>query len=199
MQVYTNPVEYLSGPRLYPTPDQDVSRSILVSEIKSCLANLSPEQCRVRLTGKSLAGSTDKIAPYYGTQYSEQSLPEETAVWSRVRSDPSSLTLASTNLKLFLPPENIFIPRNFDLLSPPLSQDVSESARLQILNQHPEVIRSDDKFKVWYKLDKSFAQPKAYLVVNLAISKTLYDPAIVMASRLWSSCFLNWLRLMLLL
>lgn len=191
MQVYTKPAEYLSGPRIYPTPDKDLSRSVLVSEVKSYLSNLTPDQCRIKLVGKSLTGTTDKVAPYYGTQFSERELPEETVNWSRLRSDPSKETLASTNLQLFLPNENIFIPRDFNLLRPPLPDDLSEAARLQILNQHPEVIRSDDKWKVWYKLDKSFAQPKAYLVINLAISKYIYDPAIVIASRLWTSCFLD--------
>lgn len=192
MQVYTKPVEYLSGPRIYPTPDVDLSRPTLLAEIKSYLSNLSPAQCRIKLVGKALAGSTDKVAPYYGTQYSERSLPDETAQWSRARGNPSQVTIAgSSNLKLALPSENIFIPRNFALLGASLPEGLSEQARLQILNQHPDVIRSDDKWKVWYKLDRSFAQPKAYLVVNLAISKTLYDPSIVIASRLWSSCFLD--------
>ena len=192
MQVYKDPSEYLTGSRLYPYPSDTAIRNELFTSLQSYIKYLTPSQCRIKAVSRDFKGKTSLIQPYYGTEYSNRTLPEESKYWSRSRSDPGKITIAVAKpLTLTLPPPNQLIPERFELLGAPIPATADEEERTLILNAHPTIIRDDKTYTVWHKLDRSFSQPKAYFVTSLAIPRDKYDPSFVIASRLFASSFLD--------
>ena len=62
------------------------------------------------------------------------------------------------------PPENEFIPKNFDILPPP-----------EKINKYPEKLISNKNLEVWFLQDTIFKRPKAYLVCQFITPIDLCD------------------------
>nr|XP_057920921.1 insulin-degrading enzyme isoform X2 [Doryrhamphus excisus] len=124
--------------------------------IEMVLNKLRPEHVRVVLVSKSFEGQTDKTEEWYGTQYRQEVISEDTIkTWAG----------ADLNGKFKLPMKNEFIPTNFEIY--PLEKD-SPSV--------PVLIKDTAMSKVWFKQDDKFFLPKACLNFEF-FSRYLYaDP-----------------------
>uniref|UniRef100_A0A672HCC5 Insulin-degrading enzyme n=1 Tax=Salarias fasciatus TaxID=181472 RepID=A0A672HCC5_SALFA len=124
--------------------------------IEMVLDKLRPEQVRVAVVSKSFEGKTDKTEEWYGTQYSQEAISEETIQnWAN----------ADLNGKFKLPMKNEFIPTNFEIY--PLEKDAPAV---------PSLIKDTAMSKVWFKQDDKFFLPKACLNFEF-FSRYLYaDP-----------------------
>uniref|UniRef100_A0A671U714 Insulin-degrading enzyme n=1 Tax=Sparus aurata TaxID=8175 RepID=A0A671U714_SPAAU len=80
--------------------------------IEMVLDKLRPEHVRVAVVSKSFEGQTDKTEEWYGTQYKQEAISDETIEkWAS----------ADVNGKFKLPMKNEFIPTNFEIY--PLEKD----------------------------------------------------------------------------
>ncbi|XP_035767090.1 insulin-degrading enzyme isoform X2 [Neolamprologus brichardi] len=124
--------------------------------IEMVLDKLRPEHVRVAVVSKSFEGQTDMTEEWYGTQYKQEAISEETIKkWAN----------ADLNGKFKLPMKNEFIPTNFEIY--PLEKD-SPSV--------PTLIKDTAMSKVWFKQDDKFFLPKACLNFEF-FSRYLYaDP-----------------------
>jgi insulysin len=169
MQDYA-PELYVAGPHLF-TPDVD--------EIKSYISELTPARCRIKSVGQEFAGKTSQTERWYGTHYSNTSLPELTARWKRV---------SSKAFPVALPAPNKLIPENFRLVAAPVT---GKAARAGALAEPPALLRNDSKWLVYHKTDRVFAQPKVFAVFLLALPSSKYDPDFAIQSDLFSNCLLD--------
>eukprot|EP00064_Thunnus_orientalis_P002979 superscaffoldBa00000234_g2987 len=124
--------------------------------IEMVLDKLRPEHVRVAVVSKSFEGQTDKKEEWYGTQYKQEAISEETIKkWEN----------ADLNGKFKLPMKNEFIPTNFEIY--PLEKDSPSM---------PTLIKDTAMSKVWFKQDDKFFLPKACLNFEF-FSRYLYaDP-----------------------
>ncbi|XP_067330472.1 insulin-degrading enzyme isoform X2 [Channa argus] len=124
--------------------------------IEMVLDKLRPEHVRVALVSKSFESQTDQTEEWYGTQYKQEAISEESIKkWAN----------ADLNGKFKLPMKNEFIPTNFEIY--PLEKD-SPSV--------PALIKDTAMSKVWFKQDDKFFLPKACLNFEF-FSRYLYaDP-----------------------
>uniref|UniRef100_A0A672HC01 Insulin-degrading enzyme n=1 Tax=Salarias fasciatus TaxID=181472 RepID=A0A672HC01_SALFA len=124
--------------------------------IEMVLDKLRPEQVRVAVVSKSFEGKTDKTEEWYGTQYSQEAISEETIQnWAN----------ADLNGKFKLPMKNEFIPTNFEIY--PLEKDAPAV---------PSLIKDTAMSKVWFKQDDKFFLPKACLNFEFFSPFAYVDP-----------------------
>ena len=173
MQVFSDPSVYISGPNLFDAPDQ--------AQIRRYLAHLTPTAARVMMVAPDFKNHTSLTGRYYGTEYNQKVLVEETQTWANVR--------AVDFPELTLPAPSDLLPKNFDLVSKTDTSLLSENAKTKLLMAPPKQIRNDEKWQIWHKLDESFRQPKVHVVISLAVPADTYNADFVVQSRLFSNCF----------
>lgn len=180
MQTFDSPSQYLTGSRIYVKPEESLSTRN--ARLMRYMNYLTPSQAKLTVISRSFEGKTKDVAKYYGTNYNYFTLEKETSRWAKIKhSDFPSLSI---------PQPNIFIPKNFSLLSNPIISD-DEQERSKALDIPPTVIRNDDKWTVYHKLDRVFQQPKVYAIVTLAVDSEKYGPAFIVAAKLFISGFLE--------
>lgn len=123
--------------RMHHTPlEQVLVLDYLFKEFKpdlilAYLEQMRPQNLRVNISSPTYQGTTDKVEPIYGTEYSvevlEKVTPRECAV--------------------DVPPPNLFFPDNLGL--------IPESTA-----EYPAEIISNDRIRVFYKADSRFKLPK---------------------------------------
>uniref|UniRef100_A0A3Q1BPU8 Insulin-degrading enzyme n=1 Tax=Amphiprion ocellaris TaxID=80972 RepID=A0A3Q1BPU8_AMPOC len=124
--------------------------------IEMVLDKLRPEHVRVAVVSKSFEGQTDKTEEWYGTQYKQEAISEETIKkWAN----------ANLNGKFKLPMKNEFIPTNFEIY--PLEKDSPLV---------PTLIKDTAMSKVWFKQDDKFFLPKACLNFEFFSPFAYVDP-----------------------
>uniref|UniRef100_A0A668VIZ8 Insulin-degrading enzyme n=1 Tax=Oreochromis aureus TaxID=47969 RepID=A0A668VIZ8_OREAU len=124
--------------------------------IEMVLDKLRPEHVRVIVVSKSFEGQTDMTEEWYGTQYKQEAISEETIKkWAN----------ADLNGKFKLPMKNEFIPTNFEIY--PLEKE-SPSV--------PTLIKDTAMSKVWFKQDDKFFLPKACLNFEFFSPFAYVDP-----------------------
>lgn len=105
--------------------------------INDYLDYLRPDNVLLTLMAQDV--KTDRVDPWFETPYSIRPLaPDEMKTWSEGGIDPA----------LKIPGPNIFLASDFSL------RDGVESDK-------PEVIRSADGYRLWFKQDRQFGVPKA--------------------------------------
>jgi insulysin len=175
MQDFTDPVEYVTGPRLYEHSDP--------SAVQSYLDHLTPKDVRIKLISTEYKGKTTQEGKYYGSQYNRRSLPEQTKKW-----DKTVATGGAYASQLAVPLPNELIPMSFTLLGKP----AANAAEKEKLNAAPPTkLREDDKFVLWHKLDRTFNQPKVFAITTLAVPSSFYDTSFVVRAKLFSACFMD--------
>ena len=175
MQDFTDPVEYVTGPRLYEHSDP--------SAVQSYLDHLTPKDVRIKLISKEYKGKTTQEGKYYGSQYNRRSLPEQTKKW-----DKTVATGGAYASLLAVPLPNELIPNSFTLLGKPAA---NEAEKEKLTAAPPTKLREDDKFVLWHKLDRTFNQPKVFAITTLAVPSTFYDTSFVVRAKLFSACFMD--------
>ena len=172
MQLYTKPSQYLTGARLISDPDPNA--------VRQYLNYLTPNESRLKVISQKFKGKTKFKGRFYGTDYNNITLSSETDTWSA--------TKASQYPQLHIPDPNIYVPTNFELLGKK-PKDKKESDAL--LAAPPNIIREDDNWVVYHKIDRNFLQPKVYTIVNLAVPSVMYDADFVIIAKLYAMCFLD--------
>ncbi|XP_037637907.1 insulin-degrading enzyme isoform X1 [Sebastes umbrosus] len=124
--------------------------------IQMVLDKLRPEHVRVAVVSKSFEGQTNKTEEWYGTQYKQEAISEESLEkWAN----------ADFNGKFKLPMKNEFIPTNFEIY--PLEKDSPPV---------PTLIKDTAMSKVWFKQDDKFFLPKACLNFEFFSPFAYVDP-----------------------
>lgn len=172
MQLFPTPKDYLVGPRLFNAPDP--------AQVGKLVDQLTPAAAMLKVISSDFEGKTKLKAKYYATNYNNITLERQTKEWER--------TSIGQYPELSLPPPNELIPTNFDLIVPPAQ---SEAAAIKALDIPPKIIRSDDRWTLWHKIDNSFKQPKAYVVLTLAVPQSLYDVDFVVNTKLFTYSFMD--------
>ncbi|GAB6025052.1 hypothetical protein CHUAL_010157 [Chamberlinius hualienensis] len=140
--------EVLSGPYLMENYDSEL--------IDMVLSKLNPDNVHLAVVGKKFEGTTDRVEQWYGTEYREGLIPDETLEkWRNVGSNPS----------LRLPLRNDFIPTNFELVE-------REEKELSV----PELIKENALARVWFKQDNTYLLPKAALYFQITSPLAYADP-----------------------
>ena len=179
MQDYADPADYLTGPALYEHPDP--------CAVQSYLTHLTPANARVKVVARDFAGKTTETARFYGTQFSNRTLPTQTKRWAETLRNGGA-----TYASLRLPEPNLLIPERFELLGrggP--AQPPSVAQQRAWLDEPPKKLREDATWTLWHKLDRSFAQPKVYAILQLAVPADRFNEDFVVRSKLFSYCFLD--------
>lgn len=124
--------------------------------IQSLMNHFTCDRMRVTMASSlDLPAEKGKLnEPWYGTEY--QTKPLSQAVLFDLKQIESGSLLIENSQELTLPQENIFIPENFKV---PISPAVAEPKR------EPKLLRSEDRLKLWHKLDDTFEQPKSQISV----------------------------------
>lgn len=154
---------------------------------------LTPSDCHIKVISSDFKGKTKLKEKWYGTEYSEKR--EE-----KLMKELSSLKLSDFPF-FALPPKNILIPTDFTLVRS-FSVIKDKKRKDELLNAPPVLItpaqkkteeenENTKKWKVWYKLDESFQQPKIYTIISLAVPSSSYNAAFLLKSKLFNSCFMD--------
>ena len=175
MQDFSDPREYLTGPRLFEHQDP--------VSVQNYLKNLTPEDVRIKIISSDFKGKTTEEGKYYGSQYNRRSLDNETKKWSKTLSDGGSY-----KSQLAVPKPNELIPEKFDLLGLP---PANAAEKVILTAAPPKKLREDDRFTLWHKLDRSFNQPKVFAITSLAVPAAYYDTSFVIKAKLFSACFMD--------
>lgn len=176
MQDGVAPADYLSLRYLLFQPTADS----LESQTTALLQLLTPQRARYSCVAREFEASTRSKERWYGTPYGERVIPESTlARWQA----PAELA------EYDLPKPNQFIPRRFDLKTAMAPPEQREEAALV----GPVLVRSDARWQVFFKADRSYGVPKANVRVILWMPPD-EGGADVIPSRLWQLCLADRLR-----
>ena len=171
MQLYKNPSDYLIGSYNF-VPS--------IKAISNYLNELAPQNVRIKVISKDFEGKTTSIGRFYNTQFNNiTDLSSKTRAWEKIS--------YKSYQSLKYPNPNYLLPERLDIISKSKYSNVQ--SKLIALNKPPDIIRDDDKWKVWYKLDSVFSQPKAYIIVLLSVDKVKFTPDYIVNSKLFSACF----------
>ena len=140
-------------------PEDTIAGPILFGELnepllKKYLDLLTLDNLNIHFISKSFENECNLTEPIYGTKYCKEKL--------NITEDD----INSYNCKDIFdyPPENNFIPKNFDILPPP-----------EKISKYPEKILDHKNYEVWYLQDTIFNKPKAYLVAQFITPEDLCD------------------------
>ena len=102
------------------------------------------DNLNIFLISKSFEKECTLTEPYYGTKYCKEKL--------NITEEDINSYKCEHNLDY--PPENNFIPTNFELLPPP-----------EKIGKYPEKIRDHKNLEVWHLQDIIFKKPRVYAIV----------------------------------
>ena len=122
--------------------------------LKKYLDLLTLDNLNIYFVSKLFEKECNLTENYYGTKYYKEKL--------NITEDE----INSYNCKDIFdyPPENNFIPKNFDILTPP-----------EKISKYPEKIIDHKNMEVWYLQDAIFKMPKAYSVTQFITPEDLCD------------------------
>ena len=124
------------------------------SIIKKYFDMITLENLNIYFFSKSFEKECTLTEPYYGTKYCKEKL--------NITEEEINSYKCEHNFDY--PPENNFIPKNFDLLPPP-----------EKISEYPEKIIDQKNIEVWYLQDTIFKKPKTCVVVQFLTPKNLCD------------------------
>ena len=140
-------------------PEKIMSRTILLEEfnepiIKKYLDMINLDNLNVYISSKSFEKECTLTEKYFGTKYCKEKL-------NITEEDINSYKCDHV---FDYPPENNFIPQNFDLLPPP-----------EKISKYPEKIINHKNMEIWYLQDTIFKKPKVFVVAQFTPPKNLCD------------------------
>ncbi|CBJ49276.1 conserved unknown protein [Ectocarpus siliculosus] len=157
MQVYP-PDLAVAGQSLRYDYDPDLVRELL--------GHMVPSNMLLMVVAREFKGETDKVEPYYGSEYSCEAISDDLI---------ESWETCGRREELRLPEPNPVIATDFTLRSPPPQQQQQEGgAAASSAPVGPSLIRDDDSCRVWHKTDAQFRKPKLNVRIRL-VNPVLYD------------------------
>ena len=140
------PEDIIAGPRLFGEFNEAL--------IKQYLDMMTLDNLNIILLSNSIAKDCNLTEEIYGTKYSKEKFDITEEEVNSYKCD-----------HIFdYPPENTFIPKNFDILPAPKE-----------IGKYPEKIIDKTNLKVWYLQDTIFNKPKTYLVCQFTTPEDLCD------------------------
>lgn len=151
MQDGLSPDVYLSNRFLLSDPPADgPSAGSINKAIAKILEQLTPSQARYRVFARDVA--TNATEKFYGVKYAQTEIAK--SIYRGWESpDPASLP------EWHLPEPNKFIPQNFSL-------SWRQMERVKASALPPELIRNDERWRVFFKADRAFGVPKATFILQ---------------------------------
>lgn len=146
MQVhYLDPQDLLRGGFMMESFEEVMVRDVL--------SQLTPENVNLLVAGQFLQkDATPCVEPWFGTSYGIENIPPETlSTWGSTKLEGS---------EYFTPKPNPYIPKNLDLIVPPIP--IGEQDEMP-----PVKLEGPDHFEVFYKVDKQFRRPYASVSIDL--------------------------------
>jgi insulysin len=139
--------------------------------------NLTVDNAMFTVLSKSYKGQTNQKEEWYGTDYRADPVPETTMQKWRNAMRPSELGIV-------FPRKNVFVPSEAGLKVkyPPKPGNGNRSRTFEdrmVAVPPPEIIRDDGldgRWTVYYKPDKKFGQPKAFVIFQL-LTRKVYSSA----------------------
>ncbi|XP_026333644.1 insulin-degrading enzyme, partial [Hyposmocoma kahamanoa] len=154
-------------------PMEDVlSAYYLLSEwkpelITEMLDFLTPDNVRVCVIAKGFADKCTLTEPWYGSKYLLEEIDAaKLKEWKSVKSSQ----------ELHLPPPNEFIPSKLDMEA---TTDVTCEAIA------PTILKDTPMMRLWFKQDKEFLLPKAFLTFELVSPLSYSDPLNCNLTSVW--------------
>ena len=124
--------DVISGPYLFREFDESL--------IRKYLDMLTLDNLNIYFKSNSFEKEFNLVEEYYGTKYCKEKL--------NITED--EINSYKCDHIFDYPPENKFIPKNFDLLPPP-----------EKISKYPEKIKSHKNIEIWHLQDTKFKVPKA--------------------------------------
>ena len=122
--------------------------------IKKYLDMLTLDNLNIYFSSKIFEKECNLTEKYYGTKYCKEKL----------NIDEKEIDSYKCDYTFDYPPENDFIPKKFDLLSPP-----------EKIGKYPEKIKDNKNMEIWYLQDVIFNIPKTYLIVQFLTPDGICD------------------------
>ncbi|CAE7588291.1 IDE, partial [Symbiodinium sp. CCMP2456] len=157
MEDRLSPATYLSNRvLLFDPPEDGPNKGSLKRAIFGLLQQLTPERARYATFARENAGKAKQTETWYGVKYAERELQKSAFTgWS---TRPTADLLEGWSY----PKPNPFIPKDFDLAWPQASAREKAAAS----SKPPELIRKDDRWRVFFKADQAFGVPKATVILQ---------------------------------
>ena len=150
---------------------------------------LTVDNAMFTIMSKTFVGATKDKEEWYGTDYSVEAIPQSTLMKWRNSAKPKSLGID-------FPKPNVFIPSEDGLkvkFPPPAVDRLRKRTfeeRIKPLPA-PQVIRDDGpngKWTVYFKPDKRFGQPKAFVIFQLLTSEVYSSAKNAALSNFYEFC-----------
>jgi insulysin len=188
MQKYP-PALYVAGPLRLALDDfnvfpqlSDAPRSTFQSEAQLRLTRdevgkysnvLTVDNAMITVVSKSFSGKTDATEKWYGTEYRVRAVPRTTLDrWQNCE--------PARSLRIDFPSPNKFIPSEAGLQVkyPPNGSSARKKSfdELIVAPAPPRLVRGDDRWTVYFKEDRQFGKPKAYVVLQLQTKEPYASP-----------------------
>ena len=150
--------------------------------IKKIIDSLNLDNLRVYLCSKSVEKDCDQEEKWYKTKYSFQPFSKE----FREMFENPNVGPSKSGKILDLPPQNYFIPQNFDIFA----KDLTALPKL------PKNVFSSDRVEIWFKQDNTFNKPKASIYFQIYCSDNGFNnqPETFLLFQIWSKLFNESLR-----
>eukprot|EP00931_Biecheleriopsis_adriatica_P119612 TRINITY_DN94836_c0_g1_i1.p1 TRINITY_DN94836_c0_g1~~TRINITY_DN94836_c0_g1_i1.p1 ORF type:complete len:1155 (-),score=226.14 TRINITY_DN94836_c0_g1_i1:7-3471(-) len=140
---------------LLDPPRQGPSGGSLSQAVASFLQQLTPDRARYSVVAREVAPGANLSEPFYNGRYAMTEIsPAVVEGWSK---KPVDDLLSGWQL----PPPNAFVAKDFSLVWPQALD------RQKAASQPPELLRNDDRWRVFFKADRAFGVPKATVLVQL--------------------------------
>ncbi|XP_059475438.1 nardilysin-like isoform X2 [Neocloeon triangulifer] len=146
MQKYPSK-HYLSGPELYFKYDADA--------ITKCLSYLSPENVNIMILNNNNKEEYEKKEDWFNTPYNVTDVPSD---WLQHWKDVIPLE------SFKLPEPNPYLTKNFTVFAPEDEIDF------------PVNIVNDTMGELWFKQDKKFNLPRAYIIFQIVSPLIFFSP-----------------------
>ena len=138
--------DVISGPYLYGEFNEPL--------IRKYLDMLTLDNLNIYFRSKSFEKECNLVEEYYGTKYCKE----------KINITEDEINSYKCDHIFDYPPENKFIPKNFELLPPP-----------EKINKYPEKIKSHKNMEVWHLQDTKFKVPKACAFAQFISPEDLCD------------------------
>eukprot|EP00903_Cladosiphon_okamuranus_P017869 g16444.t1 len=172
-----DPVSYvlwLAGNMHTYRPEHTVAGASLRYEynpelVRELLGHLVPGNMLLMVTTKDFTGQTDKVEPFYGTEYSWEPLPDNLI---------QSWEGCGRREELRLPEPNPVIATDFTLRPAPAQEGPVAP---------PSLIRDDEFCRLWHKTDGQFRKPKLVVEIRLVNPVQYQSPENLVLTELLAS------------
>ena len=180
-------IKNTATPRMmFETSEQRQNAKLATAELFS---KLTVDNVMVTIVSKSFEGKTEKSEKWYGTGYNVKRIPEQTlSAWKMSEQAPA--------LGIYLPRPNPFIPSEKGLQVKAkvdrrqLSKSLSFEDRVKPIKPPTLILDGKDgsRWKIYYKQDDRYGQPKAYVIFELLTSEAYSSAKNVVLSQLYELC-----------